>query len=539
MIRKITLLFLLCLGMHHLAQAQDFVVISTASDTACAGFPVTFHAESNDVTATYQWFINGNPTGATDTVYTTSSLNNGDMVTCRLYFLDPFSNPDSVNSNTITMTVFPVAHPDVTIALTNGFNPGCPGTQLTFTATNVNGVITPQYQWFINGVAVPGATNNTYTNNTFANGDIVSVYMISGSPCSFPDTVYSNQIPVVRAQGVAVVTISGTPNPVCANHNVVLTASTSANVGLNGAYQWYVNGNPVLGATNSVFTDTFSNNDIVTCMVTDNDPCISNNIVYSNADTIIVDSSTNASITAAIISGSNPGCLDSVVVFAGTATNFGTNPNYTWLVNGVPKGFTDTFSTDSLNNGDSVILRVNQTDGNCYRYDTLFSAPIIMTLDTTPNPPLLSLIGNHLIGSDTGTYVWWGPDGNIIAGADSEILHPLVLGPYYAKIKVGGCYSLPSNIIIISLLDVVTYNMNNVKVYPNPSQGQLTLDWGTERAHASIDVFNVVGQGLQHNEVDGSTRKTIDLSALPDGNYFLLVRNSDGTSSTIKIAIAR
>ncbi|MBK6964413.1 MAG: hypothetical protein IPH20_10890 [Bacteroidales bacterium] len=42
-------------------------------------------------------------------------------------------------------------------------NPVLNGTQVTFTATPVNGGLNPDYQWRVNGIVVPGVHTQTYT----------------------------------------------------------------------------------------------------------------------------------------------------------------------------------------------------------------------------------------------------------------------------------------------------------------------------------------------------------------------------------------
>ncbi|HEX8656773.1 MAG TPA: T9SS type A sorting domain-containing protein [Hymenobacter sp.] len=72
-----------------------------------------------------------------------------------------------------------------------------------------------------------------------------------------------------------------------------------------------------------------------------------------------------------------------------------------------------------------------------------------------------------------------------------------------------------------------------VSVYPNPSQGQLTLDVRGARAAAGLQVqlSNMLGQVVHTAHVRDNARSTLDLSALADGVY--LVRVSTGPEYTI------
>jgi hypothetical protein len=54
-------------------------------------------------------------------------------------------------------------------------------------------------------------------------------------------------------------------------------------------YQWYINGVPVAGATNSVFiTSTLTHGQIVNCQVISSDPCTAPRTIFSTGITINV-----------------------------------------------------------------------------------------------------------------------------------------------------------------------------------------------------------------------------------------------------------
>ena len=106
-------------------------------------------------------------------------------------------------------------------------NPSLPinsGTSVTFTATPANGGTSPVFQWTKNG-AIVGTNSNTYTDNTFSNGDTVNCRLCTYNICLGNDTTASNTIQVVvnnpnkvaSATTLSPVGLSAYPNP-AVNH---------------------------------------------------------------------------------------------------------------------------------------------------------------------------------------------------------------------------------------------------------------------------------------------------------------------------------
>jgi hypothetical protein len=91
------------------------------------------------------------------------------------------------SANDIHMIVPAVAAPSVSITAIPGSNI-VPGTTVTLTANvSFSGSGGLSYQWTINGVAVPGATNSTYINSTFTINDTVACDVTGYSPCGSKD----------------------------------------------------------------------------------------------------------------------------------------------------------------------------------------------------------------------------------------------------------------------------------------------------------------------------------------------------------------
>ncbi|HXS36984.1 MAG TPA: M43 family zinc metalloprotease [Flavipsychrobacter sp.] len=514
------------------------ISLPPGSDTTCTGSSLTFTATPTDTSATglsYKWYVNNASTGITTKTYISSSLNDGDNVFCKIYYAGTCGS-DSAISNTITVHRATSMRPRVSVSLLSGNNPGCPGETLEFSASPVTGGTAPDYQWQVNGTNV-GFDAPVYSYIP-ANGDIVTCILTSNASCASPKTVTSDSVNIIRQKTTESVAITTNDSITCAGRPVTFTSALSY-IYITPSYQWYVNGTAIAGATGSTFTSTTLNNgDNIYCVVTTFDSCITNHVDTSNTLIQGILPSVTPTASIAITAGSNPGCIDSFMQFTGTATNVGSSPNYTFLVNGVPAASGTVFSSSTLNNGDVVVFRANVTDHSCYTSDTVYSTSITISLHSQATPPIISLIGDMLVANVPGPLDWYGPDG-LIAGANGQSYHPVTEGPYYAEVADSGCNSGPSNVLDIALLLVNSYNLDNVKIYPNPTRGQLTIDLGNQVTNVKVDIYNAVGQGVLHEMINNQSKKVLDLSYLPNGNYFVVLKNEDGKVGTVSISLTK
>lgn len=512
----------------------------------CFDDTVTFSVTGNvnpGAAPTYYWTANNTPiTGATGTTFKAYQLTANTQIRAVMHSSagTPCASPDSAISNALAIT-YTTKTPTVNIALTVGTNPGCAGQTLQFTATPTVGGTSPLYQWFVNGTPVTSVTtSNTYSSGTLNNNDKVSCRLTSSSLCASPSTVTSNEIQIIHQTITADVTIAVAigGNPACQGKPVTFSANTT-NAGSNPNFQWLVNGTAVTGATSPIFvTNTLANNDEVKCVLIATDPCVDNPLDTSTGITMGITPSLIPSVRVEITKGKNPGCLDSLIEFTAIDSNLGSNPNFIWLINNTPIFPGATFSTTALLDGNTVAVRANQTDGGCYLPDTVYSTPIVMKRTQTPNPPIISLIGNQMITNISGSFIWFGPGGQL-TGGENGVYEPKEIGAYYAVTNDNECYSLPSNILTITLLDVKGLNVNEMKVYPNPTTGQLILDWKGQVVTMDIKVTDALGKVVMTDNVQQASRKTLHLNALANGIYYIVLTDQEGNMGTIRVTLSK
>ncbi len=545
MLRKFTLIFLLCAGLHSIAQAQVLDSVSIylpyGTDTTCPGIQLTFTAvQSNDTftSTSYHWYTDNTFTGVViDTFYTTA-LVDGDSVYCMIYYINSLGVLDSFKSNQIIVHRSNLIPPRVLISLTTGSNPGCGATPLTFTAYPVNGGTAPTYQWMVDDTALVGEDSITITRY-FNPGDTVSCIMVSNSPCAVPDSAISFGVPIIHDSLTATDSIFVNRNPICFGTLDTFNAITYAPGGSGYSIAWYVDSVLIPAAVGNVFiTDSLHDGDKVYAILTDPDPCVINHTTVSNVVTMTVIPLQYPFANILLTEGANPGCLDSPLTFTATFGDAGIGATDTWYINGVAAASNVSTFTHTYVSGDVLTFQVQTTDGGCYNADTFTTSSFLMIRDSTPTAPLISLIGNLLVANTAGTYTWYY-NGNIIPGATGQYYHPLVRGDYYVLRDSANCPSLPSNTLYISLLGINNINGgDDVKVYPNPTTGIIDLDFG-QAMTLKLDVYNMYGQGLLHEDIDNQSRHEMDLSYLPEGNYFVVLKDNEGGSSTYKILIKK
>lgn len=197
------------------AVTPDVSINAIPNDTVCVGQPATYNAiPVNGGTApTYQWTKNG-VNVATGPSYTHTPAN-GDVIFCQMVSNASCRTTTAVTSAPLVMTVQVPATNTVSISASS---PSViAGENITFAAIALNAGPSPSYQWFINSVAVAGATNATFTTNTLTNGQVVHCKVTSNLPCILPKTALSPGFTITVTSSVT--DISGTANAFVLNPN--------------------------------------------------------------------------------------------------------------------------------------------------------------------------------------------------------------------------------------------------------------------------------------------------------------------------------
>ncbi|MEP7109993.1 MAG: T9SS type B sorting domain-containing protein [Ferruginibacter sp.] len=189
--------------------------------------------------------------------------------------------------------------------------------------------------------------------STALGGPRVAAFDSKGNLC-FTDQDF-HRIRSIISGTAPTISISPSTSDVCLQNVVTFSANST---GTNGqsVYQWKKNGVNV-GTNNSTYTDTFSKNDVVVCMLTAG--TCGNAQITSNSYTLT--GTFEVTPVVAMESTATEICVGTTITFTATNVSGSLNPGFEWYVNNqmVASG-TTVFSTNSLANSDTVqcLMRV-------------------------------------------------------------------------------------------------------------------------------------------------------------------------------------
>ncbi|RXZ32784.1 hypothetical protein D9O50_15410 [Oxalobacteraceae bacterium CAVE-383] len=198
----------------------------------------------------YQWYADGVAIdGATESSLALAQEQVGKAVSVKAVYTDGFGTIESVNSNSTAAVANINDAPTGSVVIS--------GTALegqTLTATNtlgdIDGMGAVSYQWYADGVAIAGATSDSFVLTTAQIGKAINVAAGYTDALGTVESVSSSSTAAVdniNHAPTGAVTISGTT----AQGQTLVAANTLADAdGLGAiAYQWYADGVAISGAT--------------------------------------------------------------------------------------------------------------------------------------------------------------------------------------------------------------------------------------------------------------------------------------------------
>lgn len=434
--------------------------------------------DAGNVGSTYQWFLNGTAiSGATTQTYQPTGAG--------VYSVSVDNGSAACIGNfdvSITTTA------PYTVALTNQ-NICANGTYPLLDAGNPGAT----YQWFQGGVAISGATNQTYQTTTAG--------------------TYSVEVGTGSCKGTATMDLVVTALPTVALSNQTLcdydpiTALDAGNVG--ATYQWFQNGTAISGQTSQTYTPTTAGTYSVD--VTVNPGCTSSASMQLTVNASPIFTIADASI-----------CND------GTAT---LDPG----ISGATYNWSNGASTQTITVSDDNTYILTVTQNGCESKDTA-----VVTVFDYPTAPIVGCVVtengtykyiyswaaitgavSYEVSTDNG--LTWTPS-NQASGVETHGVNTSVPGFLVRAIGGGLCKigdeSIPTY-CPISIPNIITPNgdgkndvfiIDNIDQYPTNTV-QIFSRWGKE-------VFTADGY-------NNSTKRFIGTD-LPEGVYFYIINLDDG-----------
>ena len=406
--------------------------IAASANPVCAGTSVTFTATpANGGTApVYQWKVNGNNTGTSNTTFTYAPANN-DIVTCELTSNATCPSGNPATSNALTMTVNPIL--PVSIWIAASANPVCPGTPVTLTATATNGGTTPVYQWKVNGNNV-GTNNPVYSYIPSDNDVVICVLTSNAAPCATGNPATSNAIMMTINSAIPVsVSIAASANPACEGNMVTFTA-TPTNGGPTPLYQWKVNGNNT-GSNSATFNYVPLSGDVVYVVLTSSLECATGNPATSNQVTMTINqipdtpvvTSNGDTLNSSALAGNQWYFQGNPISGATGQTHVATLTGWYWsivTVNGCP--------SDTSNHEYVIITGIEEIAATSVRVFPVPNNGEFTVSINTPVPQRFTLLIYNWLGQKIGSPV----EMNVNTNYELEIdLRPVPGGIYMLEIK--------------------------------------------------------------------------------------------------------
>ncbi len=264
--------------------------ISATATTVCAGDVVTFTADGQNVGsgANYAWFVNGNA-AASGSTFTTSSLNDGDAVTCTVTSALTCSTAPTATSEAIVITLSDSVVPSIFI--TADVTEICAGDDVIFTASIENGGANPGITWFINEIPLANNALSLSLPNVLQNTEVYAV-LNSAAACATTDTNFSQTVNLTPTPALTpTVTLAIDKSEFCANSEKDFAFFT-AETGFPAAqYLWFLNGTEIQNGTENTLTlllSEFNDGDAVTCQTVSEGECLTATTVTSEPEILAI-----------------------------------------------------------------------------------------------------------------------------------------------------------------------------------------------------------------------------------------------------------
>lgn len=423
------------------------------------------------------------------------------------------SNPaDTSTNNSVAITVNDRKPVSVSISA-NPAGSICSGSNVTFTATPVNGGSTPAYQWKVNGNNV-GTNSATFSSTSLNNNDVVECILTSNAVCATGSPATSNSVTMSVGASFNAGTVSALTNPICAG-----ASSTLKVTGNSGAIQWRAstdgtNYTDINGATDTTYLASPAQTTWYQVYGGTGNCTGASNAVQLTVNPLPAAPVITTSDSLICSNDSTQVCVSGGSFSTYLWNNGGTGScTYARFAGGVWVDITDANGCGARSN------RINIS---------VYSVPSVSIIRQ----------GDTLTSFGAVSYQWI-KNGTDIAGATNPYYVADGPGDYAVRITdANGCVSTSAAVSITVGIDEVAFT-KDFSVYPNPASGRFVVQYkGNKKENYRLLLFNTLGEKVKDVWLDFSTANsaTVEVIDLPAGVYVIQMQ-SDNTSATSRIIV--
>jgi len=487
-------------------------VVSAALSTVCVNQSTTLNI-TGAYEGTIQWQSStDNAIWSDISGANAETISSGNM-TVNKYFRAKFTSGSSDEfSNVVQITVNSL--PDAAGSI-SGNTTVCQGENaVTYTVPTIANATT--YEWTLPTGATGSSTSNSITvdfDNTATSGNII----VNGvNTCGNGNT--STLAITVNSLPDAAGSISGNTSVCMGETTVTYTVPTIANA---TTYEWTLPTGATGSSTSNSITVDFDNT------------ATSGNIIVNGVNTCGNGTTSTLAITvgslpeaAGSISGNTTVCQgENAVTY--TVPTIANATTYEWTL---PTGATGSSTSNSITvdfdntatSGNIIVNGVNTCGEGT-------SSDFAVTVNPTPETPIITLTGNNVLQSDAPNGNQWYYDNGSIAAATGQLYTVTETGTYYSIVTLSGCSSDTSNHIYVLVTGMETNQANySLLVYPNPVADELSIDIGKNHIASTLELINVLGQTVVKQAFYGQT--LVSTQHLPVGIYVVRVENNLGVN---------
>jgi hypothetical protein len=153
-------------------------------------------------------------------------------------------------------------------------------------------------------------------------------------------------------------------------------------------------------------------------------------------------------------------------------------------------------------------------NNNCTNQNT-----VKVTVNDVPPVPAINAYQNFLSTVSGYSYQWFLND-TLLPNFSNNIIQPTVNGNYQVKItNQYGCSEISAYYFFESPSGIFEKNNSELIIFPNPSDGKISIQFENNNQHYSISIFDISGKQVFNSE-NISGEITIDISLLPQSVFF-------------------